>query len=215
MNPRHIFGHVFPIDVTIASCVFVLVWLALFYAFWRSHARKRRNGEPSQRSSLPKVEISYGLAIAAVAGFVYYLSFTSTGEEAATAQSSNTTVDITGFQWCWQFSYPGHGVATHATCDKGDLPTMVVPVGQSITVHVTSKDVIHSWWVPHLRYKMDAFPHHVNTFTLTVDRAGRWVGRCAEFCGEYHYRMDFYVQAVSPAQYKRWLAAGGTGSPTA
>jgi cytochrome c oxidase subunit 2 len=81
---------------------------------------------------------------------------------------------------------------------------------------MTSRDVIHSLWVPRLRYKRDIFPHHVNTFTLTVDREGRWVGRCGEFCGDRHHTMDFWFKAVSPAAYDKWLAqhagapAGGT-----
>jgi cytochrome c oxidase subunit 2 len=47
----------------------------------------------------------------------------------------------------------------------------------------------------------------VNSFTITVDREGRWIGRCAQFCGLYHYLMDFWVQAVPPAQFSRWLHA--------
>jgi heme/copper-type cytochrome/quinol oxidase subunit 2 len=89
---------------------------------------------------------------------------------------------------------------------------MVVPVGQPVTIKVRSTDVIHSWWVPELRYKMDAFPGHTNTFTIKVDRAGRWIGRCAEFCGDRHYEMDFWLKAVPADEYQRWLSSGGASA---
>jgi cytochrome c oxidase subunit II len=66
---------------------------------------------------------------------------------------------------------------------------------------------VHAFWVPYLDYKMDAYPGHVDKFTVTMPRAGRWNGRCAQFCGLYHYRMDFWLQAVSPAQFSSWLRA--------
>ena len=59
-------------------------------------------------------------------------------------------------------------------------------------------------------YPKDA-PGHVNSFTLTLTHPGRWIGRCAQLCGLYHYGMDFYVQAVSPAAFDRFLRShGGT-----
>lgn len=71
--------------------------------------------------------------------------------------------------------------------------------------------MVHAFWVPSLRFKMNAYPGHVNSFTLTLTHPGRWIGRCAQLCGLYHYGMDFYVQAVSPAAFDRFLRShGGT-----
>ena len=101
------------------------------------------------------------------------------------------------------------------TCRHGDLPTLVVPTGRNIKLRLTSKDVIHSMWIPALRYKMDVFPNHHNSFTLAFDREGRWRGRCAEFCGLRHRSMDFWIKAVSPDEYRKWVqshAAGPTGA---
>ena len=78
---------------------------------------------------------------------------------------------------------------------------------------MTSSDVIHAVWVPYLRYKIYAYPGHVNTFTVTLTHTGRWIGRCAQLCGLFHYEMDFYLQAETPAQFDRWLRAQG-GSVT-
>lgn len=209
MDPRRIFGHVFGIEVWIAAVVFGLICLAVIAALLLSARRRRRDHEPSQVEEAPRLESLYVLAVAAVAAFVAFLSLHSNHQEHASAATGDTRVRITGFQWCWRFDYPGSTVRVTGTCSQGQLPTMVVPVGQPITIEVSSTDVIHSWWVPDLRYKLDAFPGHTNTMTFTVDRTGQWAGRCAEFCGHGHYTMDFNLRAVSRQQYQKWLASGG------
>jgi cytochrome c oxidase subunit 2 len=210
MNPRHIFAHAFGLETLIAAIVFVLVWTAIFVAVVTSARKKRTDTPASKREEHSKVEILYAVAVAGVAAFVVYLSFSTTSEEAKGAAQHATRVDVTAFQWCWRFTYPGSGRTVTGTCEHGDLPTMVIPVDTPVTVQITSKDVIHSWWVPELRYKMDGFPDHTNSFTFTVPQTGRWEGRCAEFCGHGHTTMDFYLQAVPKKQYQRWLASGSS-----
>jgi cytochrome c oxidase subunit 2 len=97
-------------------------------------------------------------------------------------------------------------------CLQGRPPVLVVPAGESVRVELTSADVLHAFWVPYLDFKMDAFPGHVNTFTVTFPHAGRWIGRCAQLCGLYHTSMDFWVQAVAPSAFRGWLAAGGSAA---
>jgi cytochrome c oxidase subunit 2 len=58
---------------------------------------------------------------------------------------------------------------------------------------------------------MYAYPGQVNKFTVTLTRSGRWIGRCAQLCGLYHYEMDFWLRAEPPSQFSQWLGAhGGT-----
>jgi cytochrome c oxidase subunit 2 len=206
VDPRRIFGHIFGIEVVIAAGVFVLVCAAVAAAVVLSHRRRRRGAPPSQREERTALELAFAVGVAAVAGFVVYLSFHATSQEQARAAPSATTVQVTAFQWCWRFSYPGTTRTVTGTCAQGDLPTMIVPVGRPVTMRITSSDVIHSWWVPSLRYKLDAFPDHTNTATFTVNKAGRWIGRCAEFCGHGHTEMDFYLKAVPAKQYQQWVA---------
>jgi len=210
VDPRRIFGSAFGVEVAIAAAVFVLVCAAVVVALLLSRRRRRRGLPASSREERPRVELVYGLLVAAVAGFVVFLSFRTTGEMQARADPPAARVNVTAFQWCWAFRYPGSDVRVTGTCSPGEEPVMVVPAGRAITVHVTSTDVEHSWWVPDLRYKMDAFPDHTNAFTFTVDRPGEWEGLCAEFCGDYHYSMHFRLRAVSPERYRAWLASGGS-----
>ena len=124
-------------------------------------------------------------------------------------------MDVTGYQWCWQFHYDGTPVNVTATCLNGDYPTLVLPVGQPVTLRLTSKDVIDALWLPDFRFKRDAFPDHTNRFELTITRRGDWLGHCAEFCGLSHSSMLFHVRAVPPDEFRSWLAAqpaSGAGS---
>jgi cytochrome c oxidase subunit 2 len=209
MNPRRIFGHIFGVEVAIAVVVFALVCFAVVMALVLSHARRRRDKPPTQQEEHTKIELAYAAAVAAVAAVVVGVSFHATAQEHPPSAKGATNVRITGFQWCWRFNYPGHARTVTGTCQNGDEPTMVVPVGQPVTLQITSSDVIHSWWVPALRYKLDAFPDHMNSVTIEVDTAGEWIGRCAEFCGDLHTYMDFHLKAVPAEQYRQWLA----GSP--
>ena len=60
---------------------------------------------------------------------------------------------------------------------------------------------------------MYAYPDHVNSFTTTLTQTGRWLGRCAQLCGLYHYDMNFYVQVVSPAAVCQFLRSHGGTAP--
>lgn len=85
---------------------------------------------------------------------------------------------------------------------------LVVPAGQPVRLDVTSTDVIHAVWMPQWRFKLYAYPGHVNSSTLTIPRAGRWISRCAQLCGLYHFQMWFWLQAVPPAQFQSYLRTG-------
>lgn len=211
MDPRSTFTHVFDTESSIAAVVFGIVCVTLLAALWLSHRRRRRDRPPSGIDKHMPLELGLAAGIGVVVAFIVGLSFHSSAQE-QTSGTGRNVVDVTGFQWCWRFSYPGHARTTAGSCTLQARPTMVIPVGEPVTIRVTSQDVIHSWWVPHLRYKMDAFPHHTNTFTIKVDQAGRWIGRCAEFCGERHFEMDFWLKAVPADTYHRWLAGGGAAS---
>lgn len=208
MNPRQIFGNTFATEAIIAAVVFLLILLSVVVAMALSRRRKRARTPASSRDENMPAELFYAAVVACAVGFIVFLSFRATAEEHHSSRPAVATVTARGFQWCWRFDYPGHDRTVSGTCRNGDWPTMVVPAGVPVKLRVTGDDVIHSWWVPFMRYKLDAFPDHVNTVTLMVPHPGRWRGRCAEYCGLNHYSMDFYLRAVPLSQYRQWLAHG-------
>lgn len=103
-------------------------------------------------------------------------------------------------QWDWDFVYPdAPGGPLHTSSE------LHVPAGQPFQVHVTSHDVIHSFWVPRLGGKIDAIPGRFNVIRLEADRPGLYAGPCAEFCGSGHAGMGLVVHAHPPEELEARL----------
>ena len=200
MNLPLRFDHTFRVEVIVALVVFSLILLVLLAAIVRSATRWSR---ASQRHEFTRTEASYTAVLAVVAAGLITFSLT---ENTSPHPKPQLQVNVTGYQWCWRFAYQGTPVSVTAPCVNGDIPTMVIPTGEVIRFNVSSADVIHSFWIPALRYKTFAYPNYVNSFETVVEQPGNWLGECAEFCGLYHYAMHFRVAAVAPAQFTAWLA---------
>ncbi|OOG21016.1 cytochrome c oxidase subunit II [Thioalkalivibrio denitrificans] len=105
-------------------------------------------------------------------------------------------VHVTARQWHWDVHYP-----------DGDISLsneVHIPAGRPVDVHVTSVDVIHSFWVPRLGGKLDAIPGRTNVLRLQADAPGSYRGQCAEFCGTGHAHMHFTVIAHDPEDFDAW-----------
>lgn len=108
-------------------------------------------------------------------------------------------VEVTGHQWWWDVRYPESGIVL--------TDELHIEVGRPVELHLTSADVIHSFWVPALGGKMDAFPDFTNTLVLEASEPGVLRGHCAEFCGLHHASMGITVVAHEPEDFDAWLAA--------
>jgi cytochrome c oxidase subunit 2 len=106
-------------------------------------------------------------------------------------------IEVVGQQYIWKYRYPG-GAYSYAE--------MVAPVGVTVELDITSRDVAHSWWIPKLGGKFDAIPGYVNRTWFRLERPGVYRGQCAELCGRNHADMLAQVRGVSPAEYVSWLA---------
>jgi cytochrome c oxidase subunit 2 len=106
-------------------------------------------------------------------------------------------IEVTGHQWWWQVEYPQQGVEL-----RNELH---IPAGQPVDLHLTSNDVIHSFWVPRLGGKLDMLPGRTNVLRLQAHEPGIYHGQCAEFCGTGHAHMQFTVHAHAPADFAAWL----------
>jgi cytochrome c oxidase subunit II len=100
---------------------------------------------------------------------------------------------------------PKGAEGVYQTGTPGHPPTLYLPKGQSVQFLLTSRDVIHSFWVPSFLFKLDVFPGKANRFQVTPTKEGTFVGKCAELCGVDHSRMLFNVKVVSPTAYQAYL----------
>jgi len=113
-------------------------------------------------------------------------------------------VRVTGYMWWFDVEYldPDGNVL------RRDANELHLPVGLPVVVELASEDVIHSFWVPHLSGKEDMIPGRVNELVVQADRAGRFGGVCAEYCGGPHALMGFVTIAHERAEWDAWLAGG-------
>jgi cytochrome c oxidase subunit 2 len=206
----------------------VITWGLMGWAAIAYRRRKGQMGLPVQlRYNMP-IEIFYTIVpLILVIGF---FAFTARDQTILETQYDEPDVSITaiGKQWAWDFQYDGEsdddtvwtmGVqaqsAANGDRDEAALPTLYLPVDQTVKIKLQSRDVIHSFWIIDFLYKKDMYIGKDNFWSFTPTREGTYAGKCAELCGEYHSAMLFNVEVVSEDEYEDYLAslrdAGQTG----
>tara|TARA_B100000700_G_scaffold39948_2_gene40426 strand:- start:8041 stop:9231 length:1191 start_codon:yes stop_codon:yes gene_type:complete len=122
-------------------------------------------------------------------------------------------VVVVGQQWWWEYRYYLDGLEGVDLSDARNLPPadivtstqMVIPTGEEIELKITSRDVIHSHWIPALNGKRDAVPGRVSPWKIEADEPGVYFGQCTEFCGLSHARMRMQVVAMEPDEFQEWV----------
>jgi cytochrome c oxidase subunit 2 len=206
-----------------ALAVGVLVW---GLTIWCVVAYRRRKDDPEfpeqLRYNVP-IEILYTVVPLFMIGVLFY--FTARDEQAllSTSVKPDLVVNVVGKQWSWDFNYATQQVYEAGTqaeltgkpLRQNELPTLYLPVGKRVEFLLTSRDVIHSFWVPAFLQKLDMIPGRVNRFQVVPTTEGTFAGKCAELCGAYHSAMLFQVKVVSQADFdahiKALQDAGQTG----
>ena len=203
------------VGLLIASgVVFVLVQGAVLYM-----AKRFRVGAPDDESMLypdeefpaqthgnTRLEIGWTilptLIMAVIAFFTLGLLF-KLDDVAQADDRQIEKVVVVGQQWWWEFQYHLDDDGVPDIVTAGEL---VLPVGEEILLDVTSRDVIHSFWVPALNGKRDAVPGRINPWTIEAGSVGRFPGECTEFCGLSHAYMEKYVVGIELEDWKVWAA---------
>ncbi|HJW99839.1 MAG TPA: cytochrome c oxidase subunit II [Terriglobales bacterium] len=190
----------------ISLVVFVLV--ISFFA--RGSARSQVDDEEmapvlpqdEERDRGAKAGVAVAIGITVVTLFVVLALSVVTGKTTAGLTSQNPiTIQVIGHQWWWEFRYPNpQADLTVSTANEVHLP-----VGKPIVVLTTSRDVIHSFWLPNVDGKRDLLPGYQSAFTFQVDKPGIYHGQCAEFCGEQHAHMGFEMVAEPMDEFQQWL----------
>jgi cytochrome c oxidase subunit II len=184
----------------IAVVVGILVLMAVTYVIVRFRQDPERpEAVPAQIHGNTKLEIMWTIAPAVLLVFVAVPTI-ATIFDLADQPDDAMEINVIGQQWWWEFGYTENlkGIVT--------ANEMVIPAGEEVVVNITSRDVIHSFWVPRLNGKKDAVPGRVHRLTFHADEPGEYWGQCAEFCGLSHANMRIRVVALSAADFDRWTA---------
>lgn len=118
-------------------------------------------------------------------------------------------VQVYAEQFAWNFRYAGADGRFGTADDLMTINILRVPVGQPVVCTMRSRDVIHSFWLPNFRVKMDVVPGLTQRVWFEATREGTFELACAELCGLGHYRMRGLVHALSPEKFRAWTQEMG------
>jgi cytochrome c oxidase subunit 2 len=208
--------------ITIIS-LFVLVllgWVMFRY-------RRGANPTPSRNTHNTTLEVVWTLVPVLILVAIAVPSIRLLAHQYSPPRA-DLTVKAIGNQWYWDYEYPDHGIQLTSRIMPDDqaraqgLPRqlevderMVVPVGATVKMIITSNDVIHAWGVPAFWVKIDAVPGRLNETWFRAEREGVYYGVCYELCGQQHGYMPIAVEVVSPERFRAWVAARGGTMPGA
>ncbi|MEL7487601.1 MAG: cytochrome c oxidase subunit II transmembrane domain-containing protein [Pseudomonadota bacterium] len=134
------------------------------------------------------------------------------------ATAPTVTVKVNGFQWGWSYSYPDFGdfeLTSLMLKEEQTTPELYrlavdnpiyVPVGETIRIVTTARDVIHSWAMPNFAIKIDAVPGRINETWFSANEVGTYYGQCSEICGVKHSFMPIEVRVVTRPEFMAWVA---------
>ncbi|MFF5227105.1 cytochrome c oxidase subunit II [Dactylosporangium sp. NPDC000521] len=205
-------------SVVAALVVGVFVWALIFWCVVRY--RKRGDELPPQTRYNMPFEILYTVAPFVVIAVLFFYTAIIQTDVDRLSKNPDVNVEVIASKWNWQFVYSdtkgpdGKPITTVGADDY--IPVLVLPAGKSVQFKETSRDVIHSFWVPDILFKRDVIPGVENRFEIRLkdNASGAYVGRCAELCGTYHSMMNFEVRVVSAEQYQQYLDLRTAGKST-
>jgi len=213
--------------LAIAGVILVLVVGGVVYMSLRSRVSNYDSDEfPAQTTHNNTLEIGWTIGPAIIMVIVAVLTITThlvvndTKANAVEVSVDGATtswepkVVVVGQQWWWEFRYYfSEDVDAEMLGDPKNLPPadivtagqMIIPAGEEVELIVTSRDVIHSFWIPALNGKRDARPGYFAKWKLSADDPGVYFGQCTEFCGLSHSRMRMQVVAMDDAGFQQWI----------
>ncbi|WP_181954180.1 cytochrome c oxidase subunit II [Kocuria coralli] len=203
-------------DLWVGSWVAALVvglvaWGLMLWCMVAYRRRKNEVGYPRQVAYHLPLEIFYTIVPIALVVSLFFFSERALTQIIPRHENPDVTIQVIGKQWAWDFNYVDDdvyysGTQAHLNTDGAEgveetLPTLYLPVDSDVEVELSSRDVIHSFWVPAFLEKIDMIPNRTNHMSFHTEREGTFQGKCAELCGEYHSEMLFNVEVVSQAEY--------------
>lgn len=189
----------------LGSPVFGLVIAVLFYALWKFRATgpDEDGAFIEGKGALPRVWLGVSAALCAL--MIVWPGLTGLAELRHLAENPDMVVKVSAARWSWTVEYPEAGVKI-----TGKEP-MVLPDDTRIRFDITAVDILHAFWVPAFRLKVDAVPGMTTSVTVNAHGEGdaetdaAYRLQCTELCGLQHANMAMPVRVVSEDEFKTWL----------
>ena len=209
----------------------LLVGWGLFFAYMLIRFRRKAHPVASYHGLRGRWStwIEGGVLVAEVILLAFFsIPVWSARVDAFPSESESVVVRVVAEQFAWNVHYPGPdgrfgrtdlsllapanplGLDRNDPAGKDDITTinqLNLPVNRPVIVHLSSKDMVHSFALPQMRVKQDAVPGIAQPVWFTPTRMGRWEIACSQLCGLGHYRMRGFYTIQSQAEYDAWLAS--------
>ena len=200
----------------------ITIFVAALIVFVMVRFNQRANKEPAKFTHNTPLEVAWTLVPILILIFIGAFSLPVLFKQQEIPEGE-VVIKATGYQWYWGYEYVDHEFAFESfMLPKEDLAeygyaesdyllatdtAVVVPTGKTVVIQVTAADVIHSWTIPAFGVKQDGVPGRLAELWFEVDEGmeGIYYGQCSELCGKDHAYMPITVQAVSQADYEKWL----------
>ncbi|AKM11803.1 cytochrome c oxidase subunit II [Croceicoccus naphthovorans] len=194
----------------------LLLWVMVRY-------RRGKNPTASKTSHNTLIEVIWtGVPVLILLG-IAVPSIDLLAKQYESPPEDAVTVKVNGYQWYWGYEYPDNGgfevisnmldeeeaIARGEPSQLAVDNRMVVPVGVPIRIQTMGMDVIHSFSVPSLWFKLDAVPGRLNEKTMFIKEPGVYYGQCSELCGVRHGYMPIAVEALPKEQFEAWVLEQG------
>ncbi len=187
----------------ISGVVGVIVFAFIGYAIWKF--KDRGQEIPEQSHGNPKLEILLTILPAVVLAIVAVPSIAAIFQ--LDRKDNDCVINVTGQQWWWEYDYVQGSTCGGVEITKSIVTAseLVIPADTDVLLRITSRDVIHSYWIPKLNGKRDAVPGRLHTLRMQADEPGIYTGQCTEFCGLSHARMRQAAVALNKADFQTWV----------
>ncbi|HSW02953.1 cytochrome c oxidase subunit II [Aquabacterium sp.] len=214
------------ITIVITGIFFVALNLFVVYALWRFRHRSGSGQRAAYQPENRKLErwligvTTVGIVALLAPGLVVYADYVQPPADAM-------VVEVLGQQWQWRFRFPGEGGKLGGSDSRffaGNNPFAIdpadpagqddilvtsnelhLPLGKPVKVLMRSHDVLHDFFVPQFRARMNIVPGQMSSFWFTPTKPGRYEAMCAQLCGVGHPAMRGFVVVESAAEYQAWL----------
>ena len=226
----YVFWFIVPISI------FVMVLLLVVMLRFRAKA----NPVPTTTTHNSTIEVIWTVVPIIILVMIAIPSFDLLNRQIDPKVEPDMTIKAVGYQWYWGYEYQDDEALSfdsvligrekysnpdaakeereeYGKSDEDKYPyllavdnELVVPVNKTVRVLVTAADVIHSFAIPALGFKMDAVPGRMNETWFNANREGLFYGQCSELCGKDHAYMPIAVRVVSDEQYAAWKAAAAS-----
>ena len=209
----------------VTGAVFVGVCLFMAYCVWRYRYRPDRRAEYEPENKKLEWRLTWltslGVAALLAPGLLVWNQF-------VTVPKNAFNVEVVGYQWGWNYRLSGedgilgktdaklvsyenpYGLNLNDPNGKDDIivqdADLHLQIDQPVKINLRSLDVIHNFYVPQFRAKMDTLPGIVSYYWFTPTKTGKYEILCAEFCGTGHYGMRGTVLVDEKKDYSNWLA---------